>query len=305
MRGCSSSAANSLASELICDVQAAEASSGNLACTVRSEMCQLQQDVRGLELLPGFVHLRGILPLSVQQALLDMACGVGMRGQSEGMSGGWYRRGDDGTPQLNDGTKARFWDTVECFPPEFRSLGELLAKVAGEQFPVNLSKPCAAFEARVGAMNYYTGRGKMNWHVDDYNFAKKERPIIMASIGDTADFGYKLRASDPERVVSLESGDVIVFGGAARDISHALLRVLPGSGPNNLVFPTLPGRGRISLTWRDAGPEDGLTFNSDERLGLTVTKNTLPRYLPGRESKGKGKGKGGYRGRGYEQNSRS
>jgi hypothetical protein len=28
------------------------------------------------------------------------------------------------------------------------------------------------------------------------------------------------------------------------------------------------------------GEEDGLTFNSDERLGLTVTAQTLPRYRP-------------------------
>jgi hypothetical protein len=34
----------------------------------------------------------------------------------------------------------------------------------------------------------------------------------------------------------------------------------------------------VSVTWRDVGAEDGLTFNSDERLGLTVTSNTLPRY---------------------------
>jgi len=30
------------------------------------------------------------------------------------------------------------------------------------------------------------------------------------------------------------------------------------------------GGHRVSITWRDVGVEDGLTFNSDERLGLTL-----------------------------------
>ena len=30
------------------------------------------------------------------------------------------------------------------------------------------------------------------------------------------------------------------------------------------------GGHRVSITWRDVGVEDGLTFNSDERLGLML-----------------------------------
>eukprot|EP00933_Yihiella_yeosuensis_P007552 TRINITY_DN112632_c0_g1_i1.p1 TRINITY_DN112632_c0_g1~~TRINITY_DN112632_c0_g1_i1.p1 ORF type:complete len:325 (-),score=70.23 TRINITY_DN112632_c0_g1_i1:139-1113(-) len=245
-------------------------------------------EVKCQELLPGFIHMPGILLPTAQQALLDMACKVSKRGEEDGKSGGWYRR-QEGAAQLNDGSKARFWDTISCFPPEFSALGQELARIAGTKSE-ELSGPCANFEARVGALNYYTGRGKMNWHCDDYNFAKKERPIIMASLGHAADFGYKMKASDPDNFVRLESGDVIVFGGRSRDIVHALLRVHEGTCPKDLAFPNPPGIGRTSITWRDVGPEDGLTFNSDERLGLVVTANTLPRYVPG---KGKGKGGGG------------
>lgn len=251
------------------------------------------------ELVPGFVHLRGVLPLPVQQALLDVACDVAQGSQPEGASGGWYRREQGGAARLNDGSKARFWDSSERFPPEFRRLGEELARLAARASPEQLSRPAAEFEARVGALNFYTGRGKMNWHKDDYNFAKRQRPIVMASLGDAADFGYKLRASDADRSVRLESGDVIVFGGDARDIVHAVLGVHPGSGPKELEFPSQPGPGRVSVTWRDVGPEDGLTFNSDERLGLVVTENTLPRYrVPGKGA-GKGKGKGRGSGKGW------
>lgn len=254
--------------------------------------------VEGRELLPGFVHLPGLLPVEAQQALLAMACEVGRGQQAEGSSGGWYRRSEGAEPKLNDGTKARFWDRIDLFPPHFPTLGRRLAEVAGEQFPSTLGEPCAAFEPRVGALNFYTGSGRMNWHCDDYNFAKKERPIVMASLGDAADFGYKMRAADPDKSVRLGSGDVIVFGGDARDLVHALLRVHPGTCPAELLFPSSPGQGRVSITWRDVGPEDGLTFNSDERLGLVVTKNTLPRYLPGKCGKGKGKGGKGGKGRG-------
>eukprot|EP00747_Dinoflagellata_sp_TGD_P012849 gnl/TRDRNA2_/TRDRNA2_122040_c0_seq1.p1 gnl/TRDRNA2_/TRDRNA2_122040_c0~~gnl/TRDRNA2_/TRDRNA2_122040_c0_seq1.p1 ORF type:complete len:152 (-),score=8.19 gnl/TRDRNA2_/TRDRNA2_122040_c0_seq1:68-523(-) len=132
----------------------------------------------------------------------------------------------------------------------------------------------------------------MNWHSDDPNFAKPGRPIVMASLGDTADFGYKLRASDAERSVRLESGDVIVFGGRAQNLIHALLRVYPATAPAELTFPETPGRGRVSITWRDAGPEDGLTFNSDERLGLVVTRNTLPRYRRAHGLRGRATRKG-------------
>eukprot|EP00746_Dinoflagellata_sp_MGD_P139231 gnl/MRDRNA2_/MRDRNA2_72725_c0_seq1.p1 gnl/MRDRNA2_/MRDRNA2_72725_c0~~gnl/MRDRNA2_/MRDRNA2_72725_c0_seq1.p1 ORF type:complete len:314 (-),score=48.24 gnl/MRDRNA2_/MRDRNA2_72725_c0_seq1:214-1155(-) len=231
------------------------------------------------ELVPGFVHFRGILPLLCQQRLLDIACGVASESSSDGASAGWYRR-EGQSCLLNDGNKARFWDAVERFPAEFRSLGEELAQLAGQQFSTHLGVPSSKFNARVGALNFYTGSGRMNWHADDYNFAKADRPIVMASLGDSADFGYKLRKQDPDQSVRLESGDVIIFGGPARDLVHALLRVYPRTAPSDLQFPSPPGVGRISITWRDVGPEDGLTFNSDERLGLVVTKNTLPRYLP-------------------------
>jgi len=118
----------------------------------------------------------------------------------------------------------------------------------------------------------------MGWHVDDTNFAKAGRPIVMANMGDAADFGYKMRKQDADRSVCLESGDVIVFGGAARDLVHAILKVHGDTGPEALRFPEPPGAGRVSVTWRDVGVEDGLTFNSDERLGLRVTDQTLPRY---------------------------
>jgi len=239
------------------------------------------------ELLPGFVHMRGVLPLRTQQLLLDISCGVTSQDRDAGRGGGWYRLLGNGQWNLNDGSKARFWDDISRFPPEVKSLGENLAHLAAHHFPAHLSGCSSAFLAQVCALNFYTPSGRMGWHVDDTNFAKAERPIVMANFGYAADFGYKMHKGDRDQSVRLESGDVIVFGGPARNMVHALLQVHPQTSPAQLQFPQTPGVGRMSMTWRDVGPEDGLTFNSDERLGLKVSEQTLPRYLP----KGSGKGK--------------
>lgn len=230
------------------------------------------------ELLPGFIHMQGVLPMTTQQSLLEMSCAVAAESRQSGISGGWYRREQDGQWSLNDGNKARFWDDISRFPFGVKELGEGVARLAGHRFPLHLAAPSAAFNARVGALNFYSARGRMGWHVDDTNFAKKERPIVMANLGNAADFGYKMRKGDADRSVRLDSGDVIVFGGPARDLVHALLQVHPQTSPQGLLFPENPGVGRISITWRDVGTEDGLTFNSDERLGLKITEQTLPRY---------------------------
>jgi len=240
------------------------------------------------ELLPGFIHMKGVLPLTAQQRLIDISCAVAAESRASGSSGGWYRWQDGGNWNLNDGNKARFWDSISRFPPEFRTLGHELVSMAAQRFERHLAEPASKFEARVGALNYYTARGRMGWHVDDTNFAKASSPIVMANLGDSADFGYKARKSDMDNTVRLDSGDVIVFGGPSRDLVHALLQVHPRTTPPELRWPDIPGKGRISVTWRDVGPEDGLTFNSDERLGLKVTENTLPRYRPKHGKRGYG-----------------
>jgi len=250
----------------------------HLAATCQGALYDLNVNASMHEILPGFIHIQAVLPLSAQQKLLATSCAVAGESRESGISGGWYRLEQNGRWSLNDGNKARFWDDISRFPSEVKQLGEDLAKLAAHHFPQHLANPCAAFNARIGALNYYTARGRMGWHVDDTNFAKPERPIVMANLGDAADFGYKMKKQDADASIRLETGDVIVFGGPARNIVHALLQVYPHTSPLDLPFPQNPGVGRVSVTWRDAGPEDGLTFNSDERLGLKVTEQTLPRY---------------------------
>ena len=275
--------------------QAARAASWARTVVPRAEACAgfaIDESVRGRVLLPGFVHFSRVLPPASQQALLELSFSVAGESRDRGESGGWYRQKADEKWSLNDGTKARFWDSISKFPQGFRELGIDLAKLAA-RYSEELLGPANAFDPRVGALNYYTSQGRMGWHADDYNFAKRERPIVMANLGDAADFGFKMRKGDPDQSVRLNSGDVIVFGGRARDLVHAVLQVHPDSAPSELQAPGgagAPSSGRTSITWRDCGPEDGMTFNSDERLGLVVTDNTLPKYLPKRGGGGRGGG---------------
>ena len=66
------------------------------------------------------------------------------------------------------------------------------------------------------------------------------------SVGDTARFlfgGVKRR--EPIRSLLLESGDVFVFGGAARLRYHGVSRIIPMTAP-----PDLGIAGRFNLTFR-------------------------------------------------------
>jgi alkylated DNA repair dioxygenase AlkB len=60
--------------------------------------------------------------------------------------------------------------------------------------------------------------------------------VLSVSIGDSCDFGYKAEYDDDEQFVQLDSGDVLVFGGPARLIVHAVTKIHPGTSPAGLVL---------------------------------------------------------------------
>jgi DNA alkylation damage repair protein AlkB len=121
------------------------------------------------------------------------------------------------------------------------ALGELAAR----------SAKAAGFDCTpdLCIVNWYTERSKMGLHQDkDESPASIASgvPVVSMSIGETAKFlfgGY--RRKDPVEMLLLESGDVFVFGGAARLRYHGVSRILPGTAP-----PGLPFEGRLNLTFR-------------------------------------------------------
>ena len=93
-------------------------------------------------------------------------------------------------------------------------------------------------------VNFYDSTAKMGLH-QDRDEQEMAAPVVSVSLGDTAIFriGGTTRGG-PTQSVKLESGDVFVFGGAARLAYHGIDRLVPGSST------LLSQGGRINLTLR-------------------------------------------------------
>lgn len=93
-------------------------------------------------------------------------------------------------------------------------------------------------------VNYYGDGAKMGLH-QDRNEADFSQPVVSISLGDTAVFRIGgTERGGPTRAFALESGDVMVMGGAARLRFHGIDRIRFGSSR------LLQRGGRINLTLR-------------------------------------------------------
>jgi alkylated DNA repair protein (DNA oxidative demethylase) len=75
--------------------------------------------------------------------------------------------------------------------------------------------------------------------------------VVTISLGDTCTFriaGVDRRTA-PFTDIALQSGDLLVFGGANRRIFHGVPKVLAGTAPDGLGLPP----GRLSITVRETG----------------------------------------------------
>ena len=98
-------------------------------------------------------------------------------------------------------------------------------------------------------VNRYRGGARMGLHRDSDEQAL-DAAVLSVSLGDAAVYrlgGLARRA--PSQSVTLGSGDVLIFGGAARLAYHGVDRVREGSGG------LLPGGGRLNLTLRRVSPK--------------------------------------------------
>jgi alkylated DNA repair protein (DNA oxidative demethylase) len=127
---------------------------------------------------------------------------------------------------------------VPALPPAFSALAREAAAAAG-----------MALEADLCILNVYGSDGRMGLHQDKDESERSIAaglPVVSVSLGDTARFLFGgLRRRDPVTAFPLESGDVFVFGGAARLRYHGVSRTVPGTAPELLGLS-----GRINLTFR-------------------------------------------------------
>jgi len=131
-----------------------------------------------------------------------------------------------------DGETGQPWPPM---PPVFLNLARRAAAAAGY----------ASFEPDGCLINRYEPGTKLSLHQD-----KNERdftaPIVSVSLGLPAVFLFGgLKRSDRPRRIRLESGDVVVWGGASRLAYHGVAPLAEGTHPAT-------GRARINLTFRQA-----------------------------------------------------
>jgi alkylated DNA repair dioxygenase AlkB len=63
-------------------------------------------------------------------------------------------------------------------------------------------------------LNMYTTSDGLAWHRDVYeNDGKSDHPVVNICVGASCKFGLRHDDEDPERVVTLRSGDCLLFGG--------------------------------------------------------------------------------------------
>ncbi|WP_417233327.1 alpha-ketoglutarate-dependent dioxygenase AlkB family protein [Arthrobacter sp.] len=107
----------------------------------------------------------------------------------------------------------------------------------------------AAYTPDTALVNYYDDAAHMGMHQD--RDERSRAPVVSLSIGDTCRFrfGNTEHRNRPYEDIELASGDLFVFGGAARLAYHGVTQVLPGTAPAGCGLEA----GRINITLRETG----------------------------------------------------
>ncbi len=106
-----------------------------------------------------------------------------------------------------------------------------------------------AYEPDVALVNWYEPDARMGMHVDREE--PSPMPVVSLSVGDTCvfRFGSPIGRGRPWTDVTLESGDLFVFGGRSRRAYHGVPKVLDGTAPEGIGL----GGGRFNITVRETG----------------------------------------------------
>ncbi len=134
---------------------------------------------------------------------------------------------DDGSP-------------VKPLPPWLAELGRRAVAAADGD--------AGDYQPDVALVNFYDANAKMGLHAD--RDERSPAPVVSLSVGDTClfRFGNAESRKRPWTDVELLSGDLFVFGGAARLAYHGVLSTRAGSAPAALGLA-----GRINITLRESG----------------------------------------------------
>ncbi|XAR49865.1 DNA oxidative demethylase [Bertholletia excelsa] len=226
-------------------------------------------DIR--ELRSGMLLLKRYLKLNDQKKIVKSCRDLGLG------SGGFYE------PSYRDGGKLhlRMMCLGKNWDPETSMYGDLRPTdgVKPPQIPVefyelvrgaiqdshsflkehskvhDVEHVLPSLSPNICIVNFYTNSGRLGLHQDKDETPEslaKKLPVVSFSIGDSAEFLYNdQRDVDSAEKVTLESGDVLIFGGKARDVYHGVTSILSDTAPKALLEETNLRPGRLNLTFRE------------------------------------------------------
>lgn len=210
-------------------------------------------------LAPGAVHIPDWLSLEEQGQLLDLCR------EWATQPSGLY------TPRMPSGQSLSV--RVVClgwhwYPYKYSRTRDDCDRLPCKAFPAELqnlaSRALAAtlpqyqqFHGDVAIINWYSDTAKLGMHQDRSESVAVRNagsPIISISLGDTClfRFGNVESKSGEYQDIELNSGDIFVFGGAARMAFHGVMKIYPGTAPLELGMRA----GRLNITIRETGFND-------------------------------------------------
>jgi DNA oxidative demethylase len=107
----------------------------------------------------------------------------------------------------------------------------------------------AGYQPDVALVNWYRPGARMGMHAD--RDERSPAPVVSLSLGDSClfRFGTPAGRGRPWVDVTLESGDLFVFGGPSRLAFHGVPKVLVGTGDPGIGV----SEGRFNVTVRQSG----------------------------------------------------
>ena len=134
---------------------------------------------------------------------------------------------------------------VKEFPAE---LGQLAQRAYQQTFGAS-----GSFAPDSAIINWYDENATLGLHQDtgETGALACGSPVITISLGDSAlfRFGNTVTRTKPYQDVTLESGDLFVFGGPSRMAYHGIVKLYARTSPPALG----PFHGRLSITIRETG----------------------------------------------------
>jgi alkylated DNA repair protein (DNA oxidative demethylase) len=201
-----------------------------------------------LELAPGLIHYPGFFDRAAQAALVEAVRAIvktaplftpRMPRTGKAFSVRMSNCGPLGWVSDIEGYRyqATHPETGAPWPPMPEAIEACWKALAG-----------TALDPQACLINFYEPSARMGLH-QDRDEQEFSAPVVSISLGDSAlyRFGGTERRG-PTRSIRLESGDVIVMGGASRLCFHGIDRIHAGTST------LLPQGGRINLTLRRVSP---------------------------------------------------